>query len=627
MNSILSLTITTIAATSLIASLVSAQPLPYSRGEVLFEDNFNSLSNWVVEQMPGGTVTIEDSKLVIDDPKGCTVWFRHKLDSPVIIEYEVTMIQAGGPNDDARDLNCFWMSIDPRYPNDIFRDTHRTGQFRTYDNLRHYYVGYGGHRNTQTRFRRYNGLGERPLLPQHDLSRAEYMITPNKKKQIQIVTIGNRTQYIRDGDVIFDFTDDEPYSDGWFAFRTVSNHMTVENFTVTRLIPGVGVDLNPPLMRLGAYDDGHVVRQISAGTAPSMHAYMDICPESPDATHVTYFEFENEVPGWGRVVVANRDGSDPRYVSGQVRGGDHDGTRQQWLDNDHLIFGIEDEAWSIIVNVNDNTSRKVEGSIGMVSETNGYGLTHNNYPASRYKGPDRKASEVMIMDLDAGTTRVLLNRDEMVPMHPRKDIIEDPQWKGLGVFKHPKWSPDGKQFFWVYMLEKKGTNTKLVKSALLADSDGGAIRYVTEIGQHAMWSGNDALLSYIRPEGFHITDNPSGQHVMIHPINGEPDYPLIPNALGIHGSLNPKGDLFVTDIFDWPEKGAHAVLMYDVASGNYRELVRMRAEPDDPKNSMHPHPVWSRDGNGIYFNGSDTGERRLYYIDLTNYSFRAVQKR
>lgn len=608
-------------------SYASAQPFPYTRGEVLFADGFDSLSNWVVEQMPGGSVTVEESKLVIDDPKGCTVWFRHKLDSPVIIEYDATMIKAGGPNDNARDLNCFWMSIDPKYPNDIFRDKERTGQFRTYDQLRHYYVGYGGHKNTQTRFRRYNGLGERPLLPQHDLSRPEFMITPNKTHKIQIVTVGNRTQYLRDDDVIFDFTDEEPYLEGWFAFRTVSNHMTVENFKVTRLIPGEGVDSHPPLMRIGAYNDGHVVRQISAGTAPTMHAYMDICPESPDAKNITYFEFEDTVPGWGRVVVANRDGSEPRYISGRIRGGDHDGTRQQWLDNDHVLFGIEDEAWSIIVNVKDNTSRKVKGSIGMVSETNGKGLTHNNYPASQYKGTDRKPSEVMIMDLEKGTTQVLLNRKEMVSMHPRRAIIEDPKWKDMGVFKHPKWSPDGTQFFWVYMLEIKGTNQKLVKSALLADADGSNIRYVTEIGQHAMWSGNNALLSYIRPEGFHITDNPSGQQVMIHPINGDPEYPLIPNALGIHGSLNPKGDLFVTDIFDWPEKGTHAVLIYDVASGDYRELLRMRAEKNDPKNSMHPHPVWSRDGNGIYFNGSDTGKRRLYFIDLKHFVFRPIQKR
>ena len=33
----------------------------------------------------------------------------------------------------------------------------------------------------------------------------------------------------------FDFTDDEPFLDGWFGFRTVANHMTIDNFKVYAL--------------------------------------------------------------------------------------------------------------------------------------------------------------------------------------------------------------------------------------------------------------------------------------------------------------------------------------------------------------------------------------------------------
>ena len=262
----------------------------------------------------------------------------------------------------------------------------------------------------------------------------------------------------------------------------------------------------------------------------------------------------------------------------------------------------------------------------MVSETNRNGLTHNNYPISQY-GENHKPSEMMIMNLAKGTTKTLLNEVEMIPMHPRRDIITDPRWKGMGVFKHPKWSPDGDKLFWVYMLEIKGTNKKLVKSALLADSDGDNIRYVSEIGQHSMWSDNDHLLSYIRRPGFNHWDNPTEQDVMIHPTDGNADYPLIPNALGIHGSLNPDGTLFVTDIHDWPEKGTHAVLLYEVASGDYRVLARMRGAKDDPKNDIHPHPSWSRDGKGIYFNGTDTGESRVYFIDLSRFEFRPIARR
>ena len=72
-----------------------------------------------------------------------------------------------------------------------------------------------------------------------------------------------------------------------------------------------------------------------------MHGYMDICPASPNAEKIAYFEFEDKVPGWGRVVVARRDGSNPIYVSERIKGHDHDGARQQWIDDDQLIYRDE----------------------------------------------------------------------------------------------------------------------------------------------------------------------------------------------------------------------------------------------------------------------------------------------
>lgn len=194
------------------------------------------LSDWVVEQQPGGTTGIRDGQLEISDSRGCTIWFRHELEAPVLIQYEPTILSGTGPNDDVRDLNCFWMARDPESPGDLFAGSaERGGDFNKYNPLRLYYVGYGGNHNKTTRFRRYTGTGEKPLLPEHDLRDPEYMITPDRTMQIQIIVYGNRTLYLRNGEVVFDFTDEDPYTDGWFGFRTVSNHMTLDNFRVYRL--------------------------------------------------------------------------------------------------------------------------------------------------------------------------------------------------------------------------------------------------------------------------------------------------------------------------------------------------------------------------------------------------------
>jgi len=209
----------------------------YHVGPVLFSDDFSKgLDNWLVELEQPGRVEARDGKLIIDVPAGCTVWFKPELDGPVLIEYEATVIQAGGPNDRASDLNCFWMARDPRAPGGDVLAIRRSGKFADYHQLLTYYVGLGGNSNTTTRFRRYIGSPTtRPLLPEHDLSDRQYLITPNQKQNIRLVACGRLIQYWRDDRKIFEFTDPEPYTTGRFALRTVSNHMTIEKFTVCRL--------------------------------------------------------------------------------------------------------------------------------------------------------------------------------------------------------------------------------------------------------------------------------------------------------------------------------------------------------------------------------------------------------
>lgn len=188
-------------------------------------------------QAEGKQVTVKDGALDIDAVKGATIWFREKLSAPVMIEYTAVVIDEGGPNDRVSDLNCFFMAIDPRCPADIFScgDSVRTGQFGTYHALRTYYVGYGGNDNSTTRFRRYPGYtGERPLLPEHDLGPPE-VLQANQPMNIKITVKGNFVSYTLDDRVIFEVEDELPYHDGWFAFRTVRNHMKILDFKVSKL--------------------------------------------------------------------------------------------------------------------------------------------------------------------------------------------------------------------------------------------------------------------------------------------------------------------------------------------------------------------------------------------------------
>lgn len=207
------------------------------KAELIHSDDFtDGIGNWRVEQMPDGEVYHQDGKLEVNDAGGCTVWFREKLQGPLMIEYDAYVIKAGGEYDRASDLNCFWMAIDSQNPNNLFANSSfRSGRFPNYDSLSLYYVGMGGHYNTKTRFRRYTGNGEKPLLPEHDLSDSVYLIKPNTVKKIRLVAFDNVIQYYRNDSLIYDYRDPKPYTQGHFGLRTVHNHMTLDNFKVYRL--------------------------------------------------------------------------------------------------------------------------------------------------------------------------------------------------------------------------------------------------------------------------------------------------------------------------------------------------------------------------------------------------------
>lgn len=217
-------------------------PGPAARELIASDDFSGDLSQWVVEQTAGGKTQVKNGQLDIDDgvgphgKGGCTVWFKKKFTGPIMIEYEATMVKQGGPNDRCSDLNCFWMAIDPRHPDNLFADSAwRGGIFRRYFSLRLYYVGYGANNNTTTRFRRFPGDGTRPLLG--ELRDAKFMNVPNRPVKIQLIADGERVQFIRNGKLIFNFTDRKPFREGWFGFRTVRNHMRIDNFRVYRLRP------------------------------------------------------------------------------------------------------------------------------------------------------------------------------------------------------------------------------------------------------------------------------------------------------------------------------------------------------------------------------------------------------
>jgi len=202
------------------------------------EDFDSDLSKWVKEIQPidNSEVSIKDGKLDIDVGAGCSVWFNEKMEGNILIEFDAIIVKDGGVNDHVQDLNTYWMANDPKNPDDIFKQSDaRGGFYKRYFPMSLYYVGLGETQNKRSRFRRYDGLGNRPWLPEHDLTESEDLLTGNQLYHIKIISFGNIIQYYRNDELLFELDDPTPFTSGHFCFRTVKNHMTLDNFRVYQL--------------------------------------------------------------------------------------------------------------------------------------------------------------------------------------------------------------------------------------------------------------------------------------------------------------------------------------------------------------------------------------------------------
>jgi len=214
------------------AQSVNTGSYQYQKGNLIFKEDFDTdLQNWVAEFAPSptSTVAIKNGKLVIDVPGGATVWLNKKLSGNLLIEYKRKVILDKGPNDRLSDLNQFWMANDPKNKN-LFT---RTGVFAQYDSLLLYYVGFGGNTNSTTRFRKYNGKGERVLLT--DLTDKPHLLEPNKEYSIKITVYNGLTKFFVDDVEYFSFLDKEPLREGYFGFRTTKSRQVIDDFRIYAL--------------------------------------------------------------------------------------------------------------------------------------------------------------------------------------------------------------------------------------------------------------------------------------------------------------------------------------------------------------------------------------------------------
>lgn len=200
--------------------------------DLLFADDFSAFSaqRWHVEaEDPATRVITENGQLLIDSPKGVTVWLRQPLDGAYRIEFQRQVLLTGGANDRLSDLNQFWAARDPRNADPFTR----SGVLEEYTSLDLYYVGMGGNYNSSTRFRRYDSNGQRLILGEY--SDPAHLLEANRNYRISIELDERGTRYRVDDRLFFEAKHDGLPPPGHFGFRQVWSRQVISDFRVVRL--------------------------------------------------------------------------------------------------------------------------------------------------------------------------------------------------------------------------------------------------------------------------------------------------------------------------------------------------------------------------------------------------------
>lgn len=233
-----------IVPAALMACLVLVGTPLHAASRTLVDDGFTTLDTrrWIVEAEPASTsaqaneasasvVYAKHHALILDAPRGLTVWLNRRLTGHYEIDFTRTVIVDGGRNDRLSDFNQFWLANAGKDGQPV-APFGGTGRFADYDALQLFYAGVGGNGNTTTRFRLYDGTPARPLLAEY--TDKANLLRANHPYRVRIVVDGRGTRFYLDGKPYFAASPPLAAS-GYFGFRTTASRQAITHFSIRAL--------------------------------------------------------------------------------------------------------------------------------------------------------------------------------------------------------------------------------------------------------------------------------------------------------------------------------------------------------------------------------------------------------
>ncbi|MDA3962703.1 MAG: hypothetical protein PF961_18105, partial [Planctomycetota bacterium] len=341
----------------------------------------------------------------------------------------------------------------------------------------------------------------------------------------------------------------------------------------------------------------------------TLHAYYDVCPESPDGSQLVCFSFDDAVPGPGRIETRQRDGSGCQ-IHGRCHGIGHVGGFTHWHDN-HTLAWVDSpdakrsDSGSTIANLATGTQHALPGRIRQfhLATRRGLVLELGDEP-----NPHALWRTVLITD-DHGRAQAQLDLTRAAACHPDQDRM--PPISELNVM-NAKWCPDGSHFLVVLtdqlFCAATGARPRRIKCLVMADATGNEVQFLGDFSHHPAWTPDGAgVIAYrTRAEG--------DQDLLRYHLDGRAPELLIAQAPGTHASMAADQRSIVTDVM---RDGGGQIVRLDLTQNGAQEvLANFTHGARDHLHGHHPHPVFSHDGSRVYFNAADDGICALYALEL-----------
>ncbi|MBM4046031.1 MAG: hypothetical protein FJ279_13015, partial [Planctomycetes bacterium] len=364
---------------------------------------------------------------------------------------------------------------------------------------------------------------------------------------------------------------------------------------------------------LGPWRDGVEVSPVLPGlNRHSVHANHLASPESPDGKWVLLYTSGTPEGHVGELRVVERATGKARVLVENVTVEDiHRAACQQWVSGGRrVVFHDCRQGEWLVVCVEMDTGRE---RVLARERQLGWGQPWANLVP--LYGPHWNPGghpDLELLDVESGTLRTVLKAEAVRAAYAEwatKTYGDRP----LSIF-FPVLSPDLSRVFFKLATPGGGdfrsAQASIRKGLFCYDLPGSRFVYMQEYYGHPAWHADSRTLLWtsVHPGGFALRDTGGG--VLRPPRKRLPSFP------GSHPACGPGGRLFTVDTelepFDGP-KGHWGVVVGDLEAGDYLFVHKFdNARGAASWRRSHPHPVFSPDGNRLYFNVNATAWTELY---------------